>query len=301
MQEIIIKIPKVDKDERIGSVFNHLFYVIFNTENAESNVVWDFSDSTYFHPFFIAPLSIYKKNCGHKIVCRGVSDSLSTYLKLICFNDMLHVDKNLELDTFLWKYKDKTYIPICSFGLNNSENIDTMQNIIQGIIERQSHADKRIKTPLSYFLSELICNISQHSLANTGYIFSQYSEKERCINLCIADNGITIFGSYVRAGKYIDEIGNDEAMALKMANEGFSTKDLPNTENRGFGISTTKDMLVNGLKGAFFMLSGSAFHRYDKNGKPFVRLPDYINWKGTIILMKIPVDIARDFDYSKYI
>lgn len=59
-------------------------------------------------------------------------------------------------------------------------------------------------------------------------------------------------------------------------------------------------MLVDGLHGSFFMLSGGAFHRYDSNGASFIKLPDSINWNGTIILMKIPVNVPVDFDYSKY-
>lgn len=38
----------------------------------------------------------------------------------------------------------------------------------------------------------------------------------------------------------IEEIGDNEAEALKFANEGYSTKNLPEAENRGFGISSTK-------------------------------------------------------------
>lgn len=84
-------------------------------------------------------------------------------------------------------------------------------------------------------------------------------------------------------------------------NEGYSTKDLPDTENRGFGISTSKSMLVDGLKGAFFMLSGGAFHRHDSNVNVFIKLPETINWNGTIILMRIPVTVPANFNYLKYI
>lgn len=62
----------------------------------------------------------------------------------------------------------------------------------------------------------------------------------------------------------LDVIGDNEAIALELANQGYSTKNLPKAENRGFGISTTKDLIVNGLGGAFFMLSGGALHRYDQ-------------------------------------
>ena len=60
----IIEIPCVDRDERIGSAFNHLFSVINQTENcAEDKVKWDFKKSSFSHPFFLAPLALYKKKC----------------------------------------------------------------------------------------------------------------------------------------------------------------------------------------------------------------------------------------------
>lgn len=128
-----------------------------------------------------------------------------------------------------------------------------------------------------------------------------YLSKENSLDICIADDGITIYGSYVKTQKMIEEIGDNEAEALKFANEGYSTKNLPEAENRGFGISSTKSMIVEGLGGAFFMLSGGAFHRHDINGSSYVRLPESISWDGTVILMRIPLTVNNSFDYMKYI
>lgn len=297
----VVNIPKVDRDERIGSAFNHLFNVINKTEGfAKEKVQWNFSESSFFHPFFIAPLALYKKSCCKDIECINKSKYIDSYFNMIYFNNPLYVDSNTNLEEILKGYLKKSYIPICCFDLCNN-NIDSLQTIIQRIIEKQSSADRKITTPLSYFLGELICNISQHSQSNVGYIYSQYLKREKCIDICIADSGITVYGSYIKANKYMDEIGDDEAVALKKANEGYSTKDLPNAENRGYGIISTKNMLVDGLKGSFFMLSGGAFHRHDNDGSEFTRLPKSIYWNGTIILMRIPVDVSEDFNYMEYI
>lgn len=297
----IINIPNVDRDERIGSAFNHLFSVINKTEKIHgATVTWDFNNTTFFHPFFLVPLALYKKNSDKNIICINKPTYLKSYFDLIYFDDLLYIDAATDIEKILRNYLDKSYIPICCFDLC-SNNVDSLQTIIQNIIEKQSKADKSIKTPLSYFLGELICNINEHSDSRVGYISSQYLHRERCIDICIADSGITIYGSYVKAQKYLDEIVDDEAIALKKANEGFSTKDLPETENRGYGISSSKNMLVDGLKGSFFMLSGSAFHRHDYNGSVFIKLPPTIHWDGTIILMRIPVYASDDFNYEKYV
>lgn len=49
----------------------------------------------------------------------------------------------------------------------------------------------------------------------------------------------------------MDEINGNDAEALRLANEGKSTKNLPNAENRGYGISSSKEMLSDGLHGSF--------------------------------------------------
>lgn len=296
-----ISILNVDRDERIGSAFNHLFRVVFQTEDKQENkIIWDLSAISFLHPFFLAPLAVYKQICKKKIQCINRPYRIANYLDIIYFDAPLLITEEMDLENILGAYLPKTYIPVCQFELCKN-NVDALQTTLQKIIRKQSKADVRIITPLSYMLGELIDNMNEHSQGRYGYIFSQYLSRERCIDLVLADDGITIFGSYVNSQKYLDEINNDESMALKLANEGKSTKNLPDAENRGYGISSSKDMLVDGLKGSFFMLSGGAFHRHDANGSVFVKLPSSISWNGTIILMRIPVDVPLDFNYENYI
>lgn len=295
-----IQIPNVDRDERIGSAFNYLFQVIQATDNCcEDNLFWDLSNTSCFHPFFLAPLVIYKQKCNKVINCIKKPSHIVGYLNIICFDTPLSIDANGNLKKVLEHYTTKTYLPVCQFDLCKG-NLDGLQTILQETIKIQSGADYRITTPLSYLLGELIDNMTEHSHGKHGYIFSQYLKKEECIDLVLADDGITIFGSYVKSRKYLETIGNNEVKALTLANEGHSTKNLPDAENRGYGISSSKKMLVDGLGGSFFMLSGGAFHRHDSNGSVYVKLPETINWDGTIILMRIPVHVPTDFDYSKY-
>lgn len=296
----VITIPNVDRDERIGSAFNHLFQVIQYTEaHCSKEFCWDLKSISFMHPFFLAPLSIYKQMCEKSVTCCNKPSWLDNYLKLTCFEEPLVISDSASLCERMEKYVSKTFLPVCRFDLHKN-NIDDLQTILQDVMRKQSHSDSRITMPLSYLLGELIDNMNEHSKGKHGYIYSQYLKREGCLDLVLADDGITIFGSYMDSGKYCEEIGGDESVALKLANEGRSTKNLPDAENRGYGISSSKDLLVNGLHGSFFMLSGGAFHRYDCNGSVFVRLPNDIFWNGTIILMRIPVEVPSDFDFYKY-
>ena len=59
----IVRIPKATEEVRIGYSFNYMIKVIAETEAADA-VLWDFADVTYLHPFFLAPLAIYKNTSG---------------------------------------------------------------------------------------------------------------------------------------------------------------------------------------------------------------------------------------------
>ncbi len=88
--------------------------------------------------------------------------------------------------------------------------------------------------------------------------------------------------------------------AIQAANRGISTKNLPNAENRGYGIITSKKMLVEGLGGSFVMMSGNALHLYNANTKKFIETPAEIRWDGTIIALRIPY-VNKEFMYINYV
>lgn len=297
----IVRIPNAPEEVRIGYSFNYLIKVIAETEAVDA-VLWDFADVTFLHPFFLAPLAIYKNTSGKDIKCINMSLRIQAYLNSICFDRMLFFDqeKREDVEAVMQKYTDKTFLPLCSFAMTNA-NKDTFGSIMKTVLMKQTNIGQKGNSSLSYLISELLDNIYEHSQSPYGYLFSQYLEKEGVINLCIADTGISIAGSFEKAGLYQEEIDGNEAEALKLANEGYSTKNRPEAENRGYGISTSKAMLVNGMKGAFFMLSGGAFHRYENGANYYIDLKNLFRWNGTIILMRIPIVLPDKFNYIDYL
>lgn len=297
----IVKIPRADREERIGSVFNYLYKVIGEMSSCDGDVVWDFEGTRFFHPFFIAPLSIYRMRESEKrnIRCVNMEGLLLPYLNLIKFEEMLTLTDRIELQDALLKYQRKTYLPVCRFDLANKD-VDIMQSIMQGTIEKQKDLDVKLKTPISYLFGELICNMQQHSKSKYGYMFSQYLSQKRSLYICLADTGITLYGNYVNSMKYDKDLDETESSALRLAVTGKSTKNKQGLITRGFGISTNIDMIANGLKGGFFIMSGTAFYRNECGSEAYVDLPEPIQWGGTIILVRIPTDVPADFDYLKY-
>ena len=292
-----IPIPNITRDDRIGSAFNHLFIVIQQTESRPNDIEWSFKSTLFLHPFFLAPLAIYKDYCKKNIICSDLNSNIEEYFKVICFKEIYDASDLSNQDT-LRTYLEKSYIPISRFLINGG-NVDRIQEILQGIIETQSKISSKMKKPLSHLLSELVGNIGEHSGSKYGYLFCQRVKKE--LYITIADNGKTIYGSYIDTQKYINIVGKNEAEAIRIANEGYSTKDRPEAENRGYGISKSREMVVKGLSGAFFMLSGTAFYRHDINGINIVNIPNAYRWDGTIILIKIPIEAPKGFDFYNYI
>ena len=162
------------------------------------------------------------------------------------------------------------------------------------------HACTHLRSALSYFISELICNVEQHAGVDVGYGLSIYDDDRRCLIVGIADGGVSIYGSYVRSQKYLNEVGDSDAQALYLAQNGYSTKNRPGAENRGYGISSNSKMIVEGLGGAFAILSGNALFYHTSEGKRIYDLPDDVVWPGTLVLAEIPVE-AKEFNIYNYI
>ncbi|MBP3566229.1 MAG: hypothetical protein IJZ01_02535 [Paraprevotella sp.] len=299
MSEVII--PNVTRDDRIGSVFNHLFRIIAESEKLEGKVLWNFQDVHFFHPFFVFPFSLYRYELSNKknVECKGMNDVVQSYFSTIKFFDFMDLREIGDFNNVLKCYKEKSYTPICRFSLSD-KNIERMQSIIKDVILQQIKLPINIESHLSYMLGEFVCNMEEHSQGKYGYIFSQYLKKEKSLYLCLADDGISIYSSYIFKEKHLDKIDEYESSALRLAKAGYSSKDRPEAENRGYGISTNSNLLVKGFGGAFFILSGGAFHREEAENNIFIELPKSIRWNGTIILMKIPLSEAKNVNLYKY-
>ena len=189
---------------------------------------------------------------------------------------------------------------IIAFDIDTASVNQQAQNI-EEFCKKTCPESNRIIPVVSYLLDELMCNIQQHAHSEKGYIFVQHNEDTKTIDIALADNGITIFGSYVRAQRYLDLIGNSDAQALYYAKEGYSTKDLPNAENRGYGLSSNIKMIVEGLQGQFSIISGNALSIFDNQETIVIELPEDIDWNGTLIIARIPLNIPNDFSIYTYI
>lgn len=300
-----ILIPDTGTDLKVGDVLAVAFMIINESECSCSRVVWDYAEAESLHPFLISILGIYKEGRSELITEVNISDRLNARLASCSYRNPVDLSEKAEPVSSSDIAGSPEFLPICKFR-RSSDKVDRIESLLSSRI-RKMVADRtghnNLASAISYILAELTCNIQEHSEASHGYIFAACPGGDSHLYLCIADNGRTIHGCYTATAKseYLRVIGEDHAEAIRYSTKGISTKNRPNNESRGYGISTNLDMVINGLGGSFVILSGAALFRGDRTGEQFVSLPMNINWDGTIILVKIPLKQKEDFDVYKYI
>ena len=150
----------------------------------------------------------------------------------------------------------KCFIPVVSFPAQSvhTDKRNAITSSFENFIISESKADNNVAQALRYIIDEQIDNVTEHADTSRGYICAEWSSKE--ISVCIADGGKTVYGSY--ADMNFDQIKDDQT-ALQAATMGMSTKNRPGAETRGFGISTSTDMIVKGFSSSMIIFFWERF------------------------------------------
>lgn len=184
-------------------------------------------------------------------------------------------------------YNNKFYLPLVDFPAEGAYNDDKAEalSIYEDAAIKMFGIPNNVASCVRYVMDEIADNITEHSDSKRGYVCISGKVEAGIIDICIADNGKTVLGSYNAAQG--NEISSD-LEAMQAANRGISTKNLPDAENRGYGITTSRNMLVKGLGGTFLMMSGDAVYINSPKIQRFVQMPQGLGVKGTLVAMRIP-------------
>lgn len=224
---------------------------------------------------------------------------LSSFFDSITKND-LKVSQAPYLQAMTSIFRCQKAAGVISFALDDESTANAILCLKENLQSCCPELLKSLNTPLTYLFDELICNIQQHAQTDKGYAYLMYNEEVNAIEILIADYGITIYGSYVAAQKHLDKLGDSDAEALNLAQNGYSVKNLPDTENRGYGISSNMKMVVEGLHGEFAALSGNALLLQVQNNRKILALPPEVDFKGTMIMVRIPAQVPDGFNIYDY-
>lgn len=150
---------------------------------------------------------------------------------------------------------------------------------------------------LKYLIAELVGNISYHAVHGTGFLFAQYAPNGHYLDITIADTGRGLMGSYLKSDRY--DRPSSDAEALRMALEGRSTKDQ--SVSRGYGIRTSRRMLVEGLGGSFFYWSGAAMLLNNPTKDAIYELKDGTLFPGCYLALRIPTNTNPAFNIISFV
>jgi len=300
---------KIIIPSRLGNNFAsgiNAFYSILDQINnvaPEEPLIFDFSNCYFLGPFFLLPLKLLlEREAQYRQVTIIPPDSNSNfgnYYGIIRYPEGLYHENELaeNLNTFRFK----TYTPIVCFPasrLGNEPQLrDSCLTIVNSILKHQTGLSGGMLTGLMYLIDEAVNNIVDHSDSLRGYLFAQYYPSKSYLDLCIADNGLGILKNYLRSGY---TIYHSDKEALVAAISGVSTKNRPEAEGRGFGIQTSKKMLVDGLKGKYFLQTGRAIAFKTIDNEQVVEIPEPLGFQGTFLALRIPNIGNNNFDPSDY-
>ncbi len=272
----------------------------------EDHLVLDFREAKMLNPFFLGGLACaikYYEISGKKVELIHLENfNIRSYLDAICFPGCFVASEGKE-ELFIQqldRYQYKTYIPIISFPTGQDPMKSTLRekvlSAVSAILKIQLGFSESNLMPISYLIDELTHNVNDHADTTEGFVFAQYYPASNYIDVCICDSGIGILESYRKTSRFNP---SNEEEAIQFAIQGCSTKDRP--ESKGFGISTSRELLVKGLKGRFFLMSGNTAYIQTTENQGIIDLPDNFNYQGNYVALRIPTIIEADFNMYHYV
>ncbi|WP_372948558.1 ATP-binding protein [Mariniphaga sp.] len=266
---------------------------------AKKELLIDLKKVLFVHPFFILPLCALcanEKEKGKKLYFQ-LSNKIEPYLNTIHFPSGFDVNITENWENKLLKFSSKTYLPVCKIPASAKHTgiREQLLTTFENILIQQANLKGQIITAVKYLISEAMDNIVEHAEAKNGWIMVQSFPQKGYIDICIADAGSGILGSYKKTGN--TEI-TSHTKALQFAINGKSTKQI--TETRGYGIDTSRRMLVEGLKGKYVLFSGNALYIYTSELEQIAPLKTS-GWQGTLLALQVPAKTNADFNYTTFL
>ena len=265
-------------------------------QSSDDEITLCFGESIFVTPLFMSAVLIKLLSVNKK-----VNLTANNYLSTVHFDSYgLQLDSPEATSDCFRAFENKTYLPILRFtteGLGIQRGAHIGSNVAE-FLKRRASLPTETHMALTYMVSEFIDNIFEHAYSKSGYISCQAYPRLGYVDLSIFDNGISLIGSFREAGR-MNETNTDVEAMEAVINKHMSTKNLPEAENRGFGIRTSRKMLVKGLGGEFLIYSGCALFVSNPKGERIMGLPSNIGVRGTLVAMRIPIS-KKGFNPADY-
>lgn len=245
----------------------------------------DLSDAEWLTPAFLSPASVVFQRddrLGGGDV--HLPDSVEGYLSQINFP--MGSDSPTEAH--------RNDLPLCRLNTQSGPtSVERVGSKMTELLNRALADSIESISAVRYPVNELVDNVDQHSRCANGALLIQNYPNKSFIDICVADDGIGIPGSYEENGEVVD---SDEE-ALRKALDGESTKSSGG--DRGYGIKTTTEMICDGLEGEILFASGdAAIHK--RGSDPYETFETPTDWPGTVFVAR-PKRPDESFNYIQYV
>ncbi|WP_172795766.1 hypothetical protein [Haloferax sp. Q22] len=259
--------------------------------SGSEDIVLDFTGLSWGGPAYYAPLNVLyhdlKKDNKNVDYLPPRNNLVSEYTNQIKF----------PIGTSDPTEDYENHIPICRLiDDNGSSIVQTVTSKIWDLLgDYCSDRDSKEVSAMLYGIQEISDNIDQHAHSKQGSVLVQNYPSKEFIDICIADNGVTIPGSYEKYGMDF----NDDYDALLKSTDGYSTKNSTDDyRNRGRGMKYATNISCLEFNGEVALVSrNAAIHRQGDGDYKQILNGQY--WPGTIFVARLR-EPAGEVSYQKY-
>ncbi|MFZ1664270.1 MAG: hypothetical protein WAU08_02555 [Flavobacteriales bacterium] len=265
--------------------------------------MFNLEKSIFLSPLLLcgtAALAKHREEKG-KGICHFLNPldaSVRDYLSAVGYPyGVWNTENTFEARRKLVTLQSRNFVPLVGFAISESEDLTREQLIqsLEDLLDKQCHLTGARLTALRYLVSELTGNIGYHGVCGSGFVIAQYRPSLHCIDMAIADTGVGLRQGYLNNGF----VAETDAQALTKALEGVSTKKNQQV-SRGFGLHTSRNMLVKGMKGDFFLWSGNACLFNTPRRENLFEIQDGTSFPGCYLALRIPTMYDSAFRWEKY-
>lgn len=268
MQTILVSKPRSDSlKEQLVSL-----YQTFSKIDKLKRVTFNLSQLDWVYPLLILPISAYIHETESKYLL-SQNEKVNTSLNTIGFPRGIS-----SISKFL---KESNYLPITF--LKKTKSVGSRERIESSFSQLIYKAIGEIagaRNAIYYPISEIVTNIFEHSGKKEGWMFAQIYPKKKFLDLCIVDTGRGLKSCYEEEKGIV----LDNSQALKKATSGYSTQ---KSEERGYGIYSSRRVICEALGGSFIILSGNAALIAQHDKENLIRMPGF-SWRGVIVSYRVP-------------
>jgi hypothetical protein len=288
--------------DNFGEPVIHFLKILPLLNEEWSEIEVDFGNNKFLVPHYLGPLScILRQKAQQGIKISILNANENSYLSTVKFPLGMDFEtlNHEDISLYFNQYETKRYLPIIHFPtgtlFKEAEIRNKLLSAINALLKQQLKLPINILQAFYYFLDELTQNIVDHSGVFYGTIFAQFYPDKRFLDLSICDSGNGIFKNYLLSKKHEPKTN---AEALNYAVYGRSTKDIP--ESRGFGLNTSRTMLVKGMQGKFFLMSGNDFFVQTVIKEEIITLNEKTYYSGCMLNLRIPIFESETFSIHSY-